>query len=93
MSAPTLTPLRKAIHAINARFVSGNSFPVEKAMVPAVEVAAILAHIEALEADAERYRWLRRGEYPIDFARNVLNDTPFGIDAAIDAARKEADRA
>ena len=53
---------------------------------------AILAHIEALEADAERYRWLRRGEYPIDFARNVLNDTPFGIDAAIDAARKEADR-
>lgn len=36
--------------------------------------------------DAARYRWLRAGNYPIGFARSVLNDTPHGIDAAIDAA-------
>ncbi|NDA79488.1 MAG: hypothetical protein EBY07_17325, partial [Actinobacteria bacterium] len=36
--------------------------------------------------DAERYRWLRSGGYPIQLARSVLNDTPFGIDARIDAA-------
>lgn len=36
--------------------------------------------------DAERYRWLRSGKYPYRFAHNVLNDTPLGIDAAIDAA-------
>lgn len=47
------------------------------------------AEIEALVRDAERYRWLRRGGYPIQFAQSVLNDTPFGIDAAIDAAMQE----
>jgi hypothetical protein len=39
--------------------------------------------------DAERYRCLRAGNYPIEFARSVLNDTPQGIDAAVDAIRRE----
>lgn len=39
--------------------------------------------------DAERYRWLRAGNYPIDFARSVLNDIPQGIDAAVDKAMKQ----
>jgi hypothetical protein len=42
--------------------------------------------------DAERYRWLRAGNYPIAFARSVLNDTPHGIDAAIDAMRASSTR-
>jgi hypothetical protein len=41
---------------------------------------------EKAEQDARRYRWLRAGNYPIAFARSVLNDIPNGIDAAIDAA-------
>ncbi len=53
--------------------------------------AALVAFYGALQADAERYRWLRRGEYPFDFARSVLNDAPSGIDAAIDAARKRSE--
>jgi hypothetical protein len=40
--------------------------------------------------DAARYRWLRAGNYSIGFARSVLNDTPHGIDAAIDAAMEQA---
>ncbi len=36
--------------------------------------------------DAARYRWLRSGKYSIDIARSILNDTPNGIDDAIDAA-------
>lgn len=47
-----------------------------------------LARVEALEADAARYRWLRRGDYSIAFSRSVLNDMPYGIDTAIDAAMK-----
>ncbi len=44
--------------------------------------------VEELQADAERYRWLRRGGYTHHFATIVLNDTPFGIDESIDKARK-----
>lgn len=57
--------------------------------------AAILALREALASgegdearDAARYRWLRSGDYPYSFAHRVLNDTPHGIDAAIDTAMK-----
>jgi hypothetical protein len=39
--------------------------------------------------DAKRYQWLRAGNYAFDFARSVLNDTPHGIDAAIDAAMQK----
>jgi hypothetical protein len=36
--------------------------------------------------DAARYRWLRAGDYSIRLARSILNDTPEGIDAAVDSA-------
>lgn len=44
--------------------------------------------VEELQANAERYRWLRRGGYTHQFATSVLNDTPFGIDESIDKARR-----
>ena len=39
----------------------------------------------ALEKDARRYRKLRAGNYSIAVARSILNDTPHGLDAAVDA--------
>ena len=51
-------------------------------------VLAAQAGMDALRKDAERYRWLRAGNYPLRFARSVLNDTPHGIDSAIDAAMR-----
>lgn len=44
---------------------------------------------DAMRDDAQRYRWLRSGKYELRFARSVLNDSPEGIDAAIDAARAQ----
>ena len=41
--------------------------------------------VAALEKDAKRYRKLRAGHYSIALARSILNDTPHGIDAAVDA--------
>ena len=46
--------IQQHIASLRARFTSGNEIPIERAMVPAAEAAAILAHIEALEADAVR---------------------------------------
>jgi hypothetical protein len=54
--------------------------PAPVAVVPAEQ-----AEDSAMRKDAMRYRWLRAGNYPISFARSVLNDTPHGIDASIDA--------
>jgi hypothetical protein len=46
------------------------------------------AEVEALRADAERYRWLR--SVPSGFeAQRIVNDTPHGMDASIDKARKQ----
>jgi hypothetical protein len=39
----------------------------------------------ALERDARCYRKLRAGKYSHAVARSILNDTPHGIDAAVDA--------
>lgn len=52
-------------------------------------IATLTADLEAAQVDARRYRWLRQGLYPLALARSVLNDTPHGIDAAIDAAMGE----
>lgn len=46
----------------------------------------VLEQLQRQAKDASRYMWLRRGGYPLAFAKSVLNDTPHGIDAAIDAA-------
>jgi hypothetical protein len=44
--------------------------------------------VAELEADAKRYRWLR--SVPNGFkAQRIVNDTPHGMDAAIDTAMKE----
>jgi hypothetical protein len=55
----------------------------------AATVAGVKHGMERDHDDAERYRCLRAGNYPIEFARSVLNDTPQGIDAAVDAIRRE----
>lgn len=101
--------VQQHIASLRARFASGNEIQVERAMVPAVEVAAILAHIEALEADAERYRWLRGldwwaepeiglevdgSAWRVTFSSPAPFENASGgswLDAAIDAARKEAE--
>ncbi|URI08793.1 hypothetical protein MW290_24765 [Aquincola tertiaricarbonis] len=61
----------------------------------AAAVAELQAQVEALRADAERYRWLRRWkgqehEPPFTVCHEV-DGTLWGgdLDAAIDAARKE----
>lgn len=55
------------------------------------EVERLTAENAALRKDAERYRWLRDKKHPsLGFTRLVLNDTPHGIDAAIDAAMGES---
>jgi hypothetical protein len=54
------------------------------------EYDALAAERDALRKDAERYRWLRDKKHPsLGLTRLVLNDTPHGIDAAIDAAMGE----
>lgn len=56
-------------------------------MAPAGAVAALgiaLDDLAALRKDAERYRKLRAGHYGIVLASSILNDTPSGIDAAVD---------
>lgn len=59
-------------------------------IVAAHDMAALIqaqaAELERLRADAERYRWLRAGRYPLRVAQAVLNDTPEGIDEYINAA-------
>lgn len=48
-------------------------------------IAALEAEVLALRKDAERYKWLR--SVPNGFkAQRIVNDTPHGMDAAIDAA-------
>ena len=41
---------------------------------------------DSYKKDAERYRWLRAGNYSIALSCSILNDTPHGIDKTIDAA-------
>ena len=66
--------------------------PAGTALVPASVVASLtaqrdkaLARVAELEKDAARYRWLR--SVPNAFkAQRIVNDTPHGMDATIDAA-------
>jgi hypothetical protein len=51
-------------------------------------MVAAADEIDRLRQDAARYQWLRAGGYSLQMARSVLNDTPHGIDAAVDAAMK-----
>jgi len=54
-------------------------------LYPAHTVAALAARVAELEKDALRYRWLR--SVPNAFkAQRIVNDTPHGMDATIDAA-------
>jgi hypothetical protein len=48
-------------------------------------IASLVAERDALVADAERYRWLRKRGPQQDFASALWEDD---MDAAIDAARK-----
>ena len=54
-------------------------------------IDSLTAERDAYKLDAARYRWLRAGDYSIALSRSILNDTPHGVDATIDAAiAKEA---
>jgi len=46
------------------------------------------AELEALRKDAERYRWLRSAPNGFE-AQRIVNDTPEGMDAAIDASKEQ----
>jgi len=72
-----ITALRAALEA---------AYPREEIDLDAV--ARLVERLEAAEANAARYRWLRAGDYSIKLARSILNDTPHGIDAAVDAAMR-----
>lgn len=69
-----------------------DSYAKVEPLYPASVVAAItaqrdaaLARVAELEKDAARYRWLR--SVPNAFkAQRIVNDTPHGMDATIDAA-------
>lgn len=63
---------------------------------PVEEVASLQSEVEALRADAERYRWLRDRPFSILSLKskwgsdlNFIASTP-NLDAAIDAARAAA---
>ena len=62
----------------------------------AAELARLTAEVERLRADAGRYRWLREREYMDIAGCWLLPDgfldpaSPVAVDAAIDAAIKEA---
>ena len=49
---------------------------------------SVSEQLRRMAKDAERYRRLRAGVYAGTMARAILNDTPIGIDFAIDAAMK-----
>jgi hypothetical protein len=79
----------------SGRQVGANGWPGIKdwpALPVASTVAALkaerdaaLARVAELEKDAARYRWLR--SVPNAFkAQRIVNDTPHGMDATIDAA-------
>jgi hypothetical protein len=54
----------------------------------AAELAAShAAEVEALRADAERYRWLRDNPWPPEMEADILLHRNARWDAAIDAAR------
>ncbi len=78
---------------ISGVYVHENEYRAGEAAAFARGVAAASkAQAEAVRVpdnvvkDAELYRWLRNGDYSFNFAQRILNDTPLGIDAAIDAA-------
>lgn len=60
------------------------------AMVRVIFSAGVAHGVADMERDAERYRWLRTGNYSISVARSILNDTESGLDSTIDAAIAKA---
>ena len=69
--------------ALTRRLMAHPDNKTKQAMQHDCEQAA--AELEALRKDAERYRKLRAGQYSYWTARSILNDSPQGIDAAVDA--------
>jgi len=60
-----------------------------RSVAQAKRIAELEAEVARLRVDAERYRFLRNNNQQIDWCRNILNDTPQGIDKRVDSARKE----
>ncbi len=66
-----------------------NSAIESAATAPLLErIAELERELEAVRKDAERYRWLRSAPNGFE-AQRIVNDTPHGMDAAIDAAKEQ----
>lgn len=79
----------EALTTENANILRASLYSADLATQAMEDVKTLMAGCEALKVDAARYRWLRSGAYTFGVARTILNDTPHGIDAAIDKAMKE----
>jgi len=53
-----------------------------------ITIRGLERELEAVRKDAERYRWLRSAPNGFE-AQRIVNDTPHGMDAAIDAAKEQ----
>ncbi len=83
--AETADEIYERAHDFRCAAVGGVANAAD-ALVAAIDRLAAVASANA--EDAERYRWLR-GEPNLLVVQRIVNDTPEGMDAAIDAARKE----
>lgn len=72
----------------NTHFSPGSKADEFARAIEAEATEPLLARIAELEKDAERYRWLRSVPNRPK-AQRIVNDTPEGMDAAIDAALKD----
>ena len=64
-----------------------DQFEAMKELQRAADMAGLEMEFLELRQDALRYRWLRSGAANMHQVRAILNDTPTGIDAAVDKAR------
>jgi hypothetical protein len=54
-----------------------------------VAVSALVAERDALQTDAERYRWIRTaGAWESELTLDALSDDPEKFDAAVDASKE-----
>lgn len=87
MGAPALRSLADQVEVLTAEHAAvlrASLNSADLADMAMDDIKILTAERDALKVDAERYRWLRAGQYHFATARTILNDSPCGIDAAID---------
>lgn len=72
-----------------AQYLKEDETPAQRIERERADTGTVLKLLAREKKDAERYRKLRAGHYSIALARSILNDTPHGIDAAVDALPQE----